>query len=101
MISAEARSAALLSIVEELLAAHPGRFSPLGAGLLAAAHRDLASDTRSFARSFDVAHALVIRECTLLSEEQGLLIVEDRNERSQRRFFHLSERGQDVMEGLN
>lgn len=79
--------------IERLLADTPERFSPLGAGILAASWLGIAGDSRSFARKLEVAHALVLRECVALAEEAGLIILEDRQDKSQRLFYRLSQRG--------
>lgn len=67
--------------------------SELGPYLLAAVAEGVAQDTRSCARLFGVAHALVIREANSLSDELGLLETEDRGDRSQRVFLTLTEAG--------
>lgn len=74
--------------------------SPLAAGILAARALDLASDSRSFARQFGVAHALVLRECVALEQELGLLQLDDRGDRSLRQFFDLTQAGQALIDGL-
>lgn len=66
--------------------------SALGAGLLAAAGLGISGDSRSFARDFGLAHALVLREVTSLVEA-GLLTVPRRDARSQRSFFAPSPAG--------
>ncbi|MEM6903624.1 MAG: hypothetical protein AAF556_10355, partial [Pseudomonadota bacterium] len=82
----------LAPLVERLLGAHPDMLTPIGAGLLATAHLGLNSDSRSFAKDMDMAHALVIRECTLLADDHGLLVLEDREEPSGRLFFTLTDK---------
>ena len=42
--------------------------SPLGAAILAALHFGIATDSRTFSRKFDIAHALALREITALSD---------------------------------
>lgn len=66
--------------------------SALGAGILAAAGLGISGDSRSFARDFGLAHALVLREVTSLAEA-GLLTVPRRDARSQRSFFAPSPAG--------
>ncbi|MEM8570092.1 MAG: hypothetical protein AAGG56_04190 [Pseudomonadota bacterium] len=78
---------------ENALAARQDFLSPMGPMILASAAMGIARDSRSFARFFEVAHALVIRECVYMSEEQGLLKTEDRGDLSQRLFFDLTETG--------
>lgn len=65
--------------------------SPLGAAILAALHFGIATDSRTFSRKFDIAHALALREITALSEDLGLLTVVGRNPRTQRTELALSE----------
>ncbi|WBU61592.1 hypothetical protein [Paracoccus albus] len=68
--------------------------TPMGPLILAAAGLELALDSRSFARRFGVAHALVIRECTSLSDDLGLIKTECRGGRSQRLFYRLTSAGE-------
>lgn len=70
-----------------------GFLSELGPYLLAALAEGAGHDTRSIARLFGVAHALVIREATSLSEELGLVATENRGDRSQRVFLSLTDAG--------
>lgn len=72
--------------------------TPMGPLMLVAAELGLAHDSRSFSRRFGVAHALVIRECTSLSEDMGLIETEDRGGRSQRLFYRLTPAGQNMLE---
>lgn len=67
---------------------------PLGAGLLAAVALGISGDSRSFARSFETAHALVLREAAELSETLDLLSVLRRDERTQRLFLALTPAGE-------
>lgn len=87
----------LIAITTELVEQRSQQLTPLSAGILAAAYLDLASDSRSFARKLDIAHALVLRECVALSEDHGLLTLTDRSERSQRLFFALTTQGDSVV----
>lgn len=80
--------------MDGLLATRSDLVDPMGAAVIAAAHLDLCHDSRTFARIFGVAHALVIRAVTTLSDEAGLLEVEHRSERSQRIRYRLTSRGQ-------
>lgn len=86
--------------VDALVADHPATLSALGAAILVGAHEGLAHDTRSFARRFDVAHALVIRECVSLASEHRLLTLDDRQERSQRLFYALTDEAQEMVENV-
>ncbi|MEM8700592.1 MAG: hypothetical protein AAGF82_02115 [Pseudomonadota bacterium] len=77
-----------------LLVEHrPDKLSALGAAILASVHFGICRDSRSFARVFGIAHALVLRECVALCEDQDLIELENRKERSQRLFYALSPGG--------
>ena len=80
----------------EQLATHAG-LSPIGAGILSALHTGLAENSRSFASKLGLAHALVLRECVALAEEAGLIIAEDRGERSQRLHLSLTASGEALL----
>ncbi|MEM6762013.1 MAG: hypothetical protein AAF615_03975 [Pseudomonadota bacterium] len=85
---------ALEGEIERLLAHHGERLEPLGAGIMAAAHLGLISDSRTFARQLGIAHALVIRACTNLAEEDDFIVIERREERSQRLHYRLTAKGE-------
>ncbi len=84
-----------MALVLDICAADPS-LTPVGAGLLAALHLGVCSDSRSFARILDIAHALVLREVTGLTS-RGLLTVISRNERTQRTALALTEDGQRIL----
>ena len=90
---------ALIKTVSTLLDQNPEGLSPLAAGVLAAAHHGLTQDSRSFAAKLGVAHALVLRECIALSEEIGAIVLDDRQDRSQRVFFSLTQQGRHLLAG--
>ncbi len=75
--------------------------SPLEAGILVALDLGLARDSRTFARVFDMAHALVLRAYTTLIEDLGLLTLLKRDERTQRLFPALSEKGRALLARLH
>ncbi len=85
-------------LVARLLIPAGSGLSPLSAGILAALDLGLARDSRTFARVFDVAHALVLRECTTLVEDQGFLSIMRRDERTQRLFPALTNTGQALLD---
>ena len=70
-----------------------GDLSPIGAGILAALSLGIGKDSRSFARDFGIAHALVLREETELVE-RGLISILRRDARTQRGFWALSPAGE-------
>ncbi|WP_345821553.1 hypothetical protein ABC766_06540 [Methylobacterium fujisawaense] len=74
--------AAFVAALDRVSAAHPG-LDPLSAGLLAALDLGLPGDSRAFARTFGVEHALVLRSLVGL-EEAGLVVVTARDGRTQR-----------------
>ncbi len=76
---------ALMARVAAIRAARP-EISPLGAAILAAADLDIARDSRSFAKSFGIEHALVLREIASL-EAAALLSVERRDARTMRTWI--------------
>lgn len=67
--------------------------SPMGPLILAAAHLDIVQDSRGFARLFDQAHALVIRECTALEQELNVIETTRRDPRSSRVTYRLTDKG--------
>lgn len=85
-----AEDVAMLDFMAQITDAH-AQVSAIGAGILAACHLDIAHDSRSFAAKIGIAHALVLRECTVLQEE-GWLVLESKQDRSERVFFKPTER---------
>jgi DNA-binding transcriptional ArsR family regulator len=77
--------AAFVAALDRVSAAHPGLAS-LETGLLAALDLGLPGDSRAFARTFGVEHALVLRALAGL-EEAGLITVTARDGRTQRTRF--------------
>lgn len=63
---------------------------PVAAAILAAAHLDICHDSRQFSRLFDIAHALVIRECNTLADELALLTIDNLNTRTQSLRYSLT-----------
>lgn len=78
-----------LSLVAELQVKDP-RLSSLQAALVIAAEESIALDSRTFARVFGVAHALVLRELNDLVELEGPLQITKRDERTLRTFYALA-----------
>lgn len=89
-----------LALVEAIRAAAPDDLSPLAAGILAALHLEITAESRSFARLFGIAHALVLRALTELSEQHGLVEIVNRDTRTQRTSFVLSTRGTALLASL-
>ena len=82
----------------DAIEAQSGRISRLGAGILAAAVLEIASDSRSFARILGVAHALVLREIAALSADGGYISIRQRDERTQRTKYALNAAGVRLIE---
>ena len=89
----------LLATIEAIRRLDP-RLSPLDGVILAAVTLDIADDTRSFARLFEVEHALVIRATHELTEEGRWLEVVERQARTQRTKVAISEAGKARLAGL-
>jgi len=80
---------AFMAAVERILNIHPD-LSTLQAAVVAADEMDIAHDSRSFARIFGVAHALVLREVSALDETGTLLKVTRREPRTMRTHYVVS-----------
>lgn len=64
----------------------------LGAAVLLAADLGIATDSRSFSRILGLEHALVLRAVTeLAATDASLLLITDRNERTQRTKYALTD----------
>lgn len=74
------------------------RISRLGAGIIAALQLGIANDSRSFARLLGVAHALVLREVSILGQDEKFIIIERRDTRTQRVHYSLSPSGRKLLE---
>lgn len=74
--------AAFVAALERVSAAHP-TLPPMEAGVLAALALGLPGDSRAFARTFGVEHALVLRALTSL-DEAGRITITERDTRTQR-----------------
>ncbi|MCF3641372.1 hypothetical protein LXM94_15465 [Rhizobium sp. TRM95111] len=83
-----------MALVEATLSTDGAALTPLAAAILAACHLGIAADSRSFARALGLAHAFVLREIEDLVSERRLLVVTDRDRRTQRIFYRLSEAGE-------
>ncbi|MEE7492438.1 hypothetical protein [Methylobacterium oryzae] len=93
-MSAEPDEAAFVAALDRVSAARPD-LDPLSAGLLAALDLGLPGDSRAFARTFGVEHALVLRALAGL-EEAGLVAVTARDGRTQRTRYTTSDLGPSV-----
>lgn len=70
----------------------------LGAGIVAALELDIAADSRTFARLLGVAHALVLREISVLGQDGGYILVRQRDPRTHRTRYELSATGRQLAE---
>lgn len=82
-----------MALVDALMTAS-GSLTGLGAGIVAALALDIASDSRTFARLLGVAHALVLREISVLGQDNGYVRIRQRDPRTQRTRFELNAAGQ-------
>ncbi|MEA1833864.1 hypothetical protein U8607_17395 [Methylobacterium durans] len=71
----------------------------LEAGILAGLRLGLAADSRTFARIFGVAHALVLRALATLAGPAALLALAGRDARTQRTRYGLSPAGEALLGG--
>lgn len=79
-----------LSLVAELQA-KDDQLTSLQAALIIAAERDIAHDSRTFARVFGTAHALVLRELNALAERDAWLQIVEREPRTLRTHYVLKQ----------
>jgi predicted transcriptional regulator len=86
-----------LRCVSELCAAAPA-LAPLPAAVLIALSFGVSRDSRSFSKTLGVEHALVLRAVTELADA-GLVTVVDRNARTQRTQFALTDAARSILDG--
>jgi hypothetical protein len=86
---------AFMALTERLAGDDP-RLTMLGAALLAALQMDIARDSRSFARTFGVAHALVLRELSALERCDDRIRLVSRDARTMRSHYVLGTRGAEI-----
>lgn len=80
------------------LSAASGPLTQLGAAILLAVDLGIAKDSRAFARIFGLEHALVLRAVTELSgESASLLRITDRNDRTQRTTYSLTDAAESLL----
>ena len=68
------------------MVSHP-ELTPVQAGILVAADQKIARDSRTFARIFGMAHAIVLRELNALLQSSNLLTVTKRDARTLRTHY--------------
>lgn len=83
--------------VVEAIRRQDATLAPLGAGIIAAISRGIADDSRTFARLFGIAHALVLREINLLCGPEAPVEIVRRDARTQRTHLKLTVKGNMLM----
>jgi hypothetical protein len=78
-------AAQFLHLVERALIRNPG-LSPVQGAILVAARQDIARDSRTFARLFGMAHAIVLRELNALHHQKHITVTR-KDPRTMRTFF--------------
>jgi hypothetical protein len=84
----------------EAVRSQDATLSPLGAGIITAISQGIADDSRTFARLFGIAHALVLREVNLLCGPQAPIEIVRRDARTQRTHLKLTVKGNTLMAGV-
>jgi hypothetical protein len=75
-----------LHLVERTLVGNP-ELSPIQGAILVAARQDIACDSKTFARLFGMAHAIVLRELNALMQATGLVTQTKRDTRTLRTHY--------------
>ncbi|MFB8344372.1 hypothetical protein ACWGNA_24150 [Brucella cytisi] len=86
-----------MAFVDALMTAS-SNLTGLGAGIIAALALDIASDSRTFASSLGIAHALVLREISVLGQDHGYVRIKQRDPRTQRTRYELNVAGKRLVE---
>jgi len=81
----------------EAIRSQDAKLSPLVAGIIAAISQGIADDSRTFARLFGIAHALVLREINLLCGPDAPIEILRRDARTQRTHLKLTVKGDRLM----
>ncbi|MBO9506671.1 hypothetical protein [Thalassospira sp. A3_1] len=82
-------AAHFLHLVERTLASNP-ELSPVQGAILVAARQDIARDSKTFARLFGMAHAIVLRELNALLQTDDILKLVKRDPRTLRTHYRLA-----------
>ncbi|AYM05374.1 hypothetical protein G6L26_005805 [Agrobacterium radiobacter] len=88
----EQSAAAFMAAVERVQESSSQVLTATGAAILLAVYLNIAADSRSIANRLGLAHALILREITLLSPR--FVRVTKRDARTQRSFLEATEEGQ-------
>ena len=78
----------------EAIQAQDTALSRLTAGIVAAVFQGIAADSRTFAKLFGIAHALVLREINMLSGPDAPVGIIRRDARTQRTHLKLTVKGE-------
>lgn len=84
----------------EAVRSQDAALSPLGAGIITAIFQGFVDDSRTFARLFGIAHALVLREINLLCGPEAPIEIVRRDARTQRTYIKLTVKGDTLMAGV-
>ncbi|UNZ51587.1 hypothetical protein [Agrobacterium tumefaciens] len=88
----EQSAAAFMAAVERVQESSSQVLTATGAAILLAVYLNIAADSRSIANRLGLAHALILREITLLSPR--FVRVTKRDARTQRSYLETTEEGQ-------
>ncbi|KJF68501.1 hypothetical protein [Rhizobium nepotum] len=88
----EQSAASFMAAVEQIVQGSSQVLTATGAAILLAIQLDIATDSRSIAKRLGLAHALVLREITILSPR--FVRVTKRDARTQRSFLEATTEGQ-------
>ncbi|WP_332302280.1 hypothetical protein [Rhizobium sp. GR12] len=88
----EQSAASFMAAVEQIVQGSSQALTATGAAILLAIQLDIATDSRSIAKRLGLAHALVLREITILSPR--FVRVTKRDARTQRSFLEATAEGQ-------
>ncbi|MBB4405824.1 MULTISPECIES: hypothetical protein [Agrobacterium tumefaciens complex] len=88
----EQSAAAFMAAVERVQESSSQALTATGAAILLAVYLNIAADSRSIANRLGLAHALILREITLLSPR--FVRVTKRDARTQRSYLETTEEGQ-------
>jgi hypothetical protein len=88
-----------LALVGAIRAQDPA-LSSLAAGIVAAVSQGIATDSRTFAKLFGIAHALVLREINQLAGPGAPIEITRRETRTQRTHLKLTVKGEALCHSL-
>jgi hypothetical protein len=92
--------AEFLARVDAIRAQSPG-LSSLAAGIVVSVSMGIAIDSRTFAKLFGIAHALVLREINQLGGPEAPIEITRRDGRTQRTHLQLTIKGEALCRSLS